>query len=101
MNNDFFKESDCDYSVDWQFTQGTEKARAISLSRANALLKERGRVVFGQPGEHWTNAGDQYHTHTAILINIQAIETDSIEKILREFIKQADAYAFDDSEWGN
>lgn len=66
---------------------------------ANTLLKERGQVVTARLHGPWylENNFDSVHdsearTHCvqALLINIEAIERDSADKLLREWIEHAE-----------
>lgn len=98
MSEPFFKESDCDgrgtCTPDTleQITGIRTHGPMISLERANRLLRERGTVVYGvvyrdTKLEDFSSLNISSDTHTALLINITAIELDSAESLLAEIIK--------------
>jgi hypothetical protein len=83
VSDEFFKESDCDVcslpAMVGNKLQGS--IAAISLDKANRLLKERGTVVWGWDEDgikkQFTSSNDgdpALGTHTALLINVQPIE---------------------------
>lgn len=89
----FFTEADCDVNgkSDWR----QQACLGISLDKANRLVEERGRVVYGQidgDGPYQFSAlqvkasvhGED--THQAFLINIEPIEQDSAEKFVRDLV---------------
>ena len=84
MSTDFFTAADFVYGMDrHQDERAVEAAR-----RANALLKERGAVVYGrerQPGI-WTldTQPHESNTHAAIMLQPQPIKCDTAEDLLRE-----------------
>lgn len=87
----FFTETDVDYYK--PDTQGGFATPYISMDKANALLIERGVVVYGHTqmsipaywGPHEDNRFDD--SHRALVINIEEIEKkDSAETVLRELI---------------
>lgn len=90
----FFTEADCDSVGTVHIENGMliTTGRAISLDKANRLLSERGRVVTGHNYEGnaswWTGTDAMLckHTHQALLINIEPIEQDSAEKLLKDLI---------------
>lgn len=73
VSNDFFSETDCDLNG-----RDAMYVKAISLEKANRLLRKRGRVVYGKP-EHcrdWFTPLTENNipigsSHTALLINVQ------------------------------
>lgn len=91
----FFNETD--FSVDY-----SRELRQDMADRANRLLEERGKVVYGHaddPDMGWTEnlMEGVEDTHQALLINIQ-IEQDSAENFLKDFMnycKSLDAADFD------
>lgn len=93
----FFTELDCDYYLHMNDPAVRGTPCAISLDKANRLLSERGKVIYKQPGwcghswqENLHDAGNR--THTALLINIEPIEQDSAEKVLRDLIAIDDKF---------
>lgn len=89
VNNDFFSEADCDLAG-----RDAMYFKAISLEKANALLREHGRIVQSRCQGEWITSwpedqfGNSGNTHTALLINVQAIEpADSAEQILKELFE--------------
>lgn len=88
---DFFKESDfCATETKVGFDRHSNYPR-YACEIANRLIRERGKVVRSRGGELW-DALVVYpeHIHTAILLNIEPIEQDSAEKILRDMISWHD-----------
>lgn len=106
----FFNPEDCDLTFHASASFGlilekkntSTTTHAISLDKANQLLKERGKVVYGQmfstkSGSFTTSLlpdkGDWpfSHTHRALLINIEPLEApDSLEKVTSDFLKMWD-----------
>jgi hypothetical protein len=73
-----------------------------AAARANYLLAERGVVVRGIVDERGYDAYSSYEhgpgdTHTALLINVQPIQKDSAESLLREIV---DGYDKDQYQYG-
>lgn len=68
--------------------------RCLSLATANRLHREflaKGVTVYGAPGDGWMDkfpdkgSLDDWYTHTAIVLNIRAIEpADSAERLLAD-----------------
>lgn len=95
----FFTKADCEIPVleygdkrPWQW---------IHIDKANRLLSERGKVVYGPFKAEQAFSGPemtggwfpQYHLRTnssdkALLINIEPIEQDSAEKILKVLVEE-------------
>lgn len=100
---DFFKESDCDVRTQSPFEPNEFGGgcillnKSISLSRANALLRERSTAVYGHYDGKTFWANDPKlglrsgmttpDTHTALLISITPPEVDSAEKIVADLVK--------------
>lgn len=99
----FFTEADCDikYDTEWILACNPPRRKIItglSINEANRLLQERGILAYGTKdslglisvsqahGGHGAGPSE-YQTHQALLINIEPIEQDSAEKVLREFIE--------------
>lgn len=92
MNKDFFTAADCD--------QYTNCDAAITLPRANALIRERSTVVYGAPDDmtgggtiwetHQLEQDKLVDTHTARIICVEPIEQDSAEKLVREILERTD-----------
>lgn len=104
----FFTESDCDSQEEYledgdsplaQIERECQKnsgvrniRRCLSIETANRLLRERGKVVYGiehVSGEvsfdsHPERKNMPAYTKRALLINIEPIEKDSPEKILKD-----------------
>lgn len=94
----FFSESDCD-------TWAKDGPR-ISLAKANRLIQERAKVVFGRvDGNHGFFDKIRYHfavaagstidggsTHQALLICVEEIEKDSAESLLRDYLIQYEQF---------
>lgn len=102
---DFFKESDCDVTrtIDYRHAtsldSGIITCLAISIEKANRLIRERGKVVYGcerKPGEmnrEWLRPVTENNvpigsSHTAILLNIEPVEQDSAEKFVADFYEK-------------
>lgn len=76
----FFSESDCD---SW----AKDGEPRISIKKANRLIQERSKVVYGV-GNSWVNKlHDSIDTHQALLICVEEIEKDSAEKVLVDLIE--------------
>lgn len=96
----FFKLEDCELRViRYENVTFNSDHNLISLDKANALLAERGKVVYGAHGPkgdasdiaEWDIGGvycDNFkHTHRALLINIEPLEAeDSAESLLKEYL---------------
>lgn len=103
--SEFFKQQDCNViGSEWiegklcnSISVGTH---AISLDKANRLLRECAQVVYAymdptsRPGGMWINEGTHYadSTHRALLICVEPIERDSAESLLDELITDWDRY---------
>lgn len=112
MIKPFFTEADCDvradlyYNIDFREKAGRTQTTCISLDTANRLLEERGKVVYASGDEkYWQDKKDAHlrirvnqdgllvdSTHQALLINIEPIEQDSAEKILRDWVDECKKY---------
>lgn len=82
---EFFSESDCDMANVNCLINGPNPVHGISLAKANALIRERSRVVYGT--DSVTHKGTmlwgeshykQDDTHQALLINVEKIEQSVI-----------------------
>lgn len=96
---EFFKESDADLdvkNVSAEFLRTALPTKYISPDKANRLIKERGKVVYGRGREEhaWTDEQANFDKVKALLINIEPIETDSAEKILKDFKEKCDKLEF-------
>lgn len=86
---DFFTEADSDNP--WSQNKGW-----INVEKANRLLRERSKVVYGSPDVGWMvckpikGSDDDWHTHQALIFSIEPLEQDSAEKFLREWIEHAE-----------
>lgn len=87
----FFTEADCD---EYTFGPGGYSGPpCISLNKANGLLSQRGKVVYTFEDSEYLVAHKNWRkedTHTALLINIQPIEQDSAEKLVKDFISECE-----------
>lgn len=95
---EFFKPSDSDYrdvcGITFKDGKGfgrTDGLNLISLDKANRLLLEKGTAVYGVKDKFTglLNMNEQpgaSDTHSALLINIEPIERDSAESLLRDII---------------
>lgn len=89
-NVKFFTEADCDMRDCAAHVMNTPPT-SISLAKANRLLEERGKVVYGHVkdgvpnywGPHENNTFED--THAALLICVEEIEKDTAESILKAF----------------
>lgn len=91
---EFFKSEDF-INFDWQHSLA---------ERANAILSERGVVVYGCDDYKkypemkdkvwgWSEEGLGHDTHTALLINIQPIDQlDTAESLLREWVEEHEKF---------
>lgn len=92
MMKPFFTQADCDIDYDpGCFIQPDRSKWAITPEKANRLLQERGKVVYGKSENpyDWQNYPIAQtcgtHNYRALLINIEPIEEpDSAEKIVAE-----------------
>lgn len=83
----FFTEADCNLFYPTHNPAERGPPRGITIERANALLSERGKVVYTENTEGFYGEGIHHDsTHTALLINVQPIECDSAEKVLQEVL---------------
>lgn len=93
--SEFFKAGDFDDCGNWL------KHPSEVASKANRILEERSRRVYGSPVEspekstvpyepnRFDNEGVE-HTHTALLVDIRPLENDSAESLLREYLRAYD-----------
>jgi hypothetical protein len=107
----FFTEADCDCVKATVYYPGTRmeggtRVSAISLDKANHLIQERGKVVYGLSADgDWMNEAhhDSSDTHCALLINVEPIERpDTAELLLRDLIVKLDCgIGITDYEYAN
>lgn len=81
MKKPFFSESDCD---SW----AKDGHPRISITKANCLIQERAKVVYGRVDGNfgWLDICMESSTHQALLICGEEIEKDSEIKILKDLI---------------
>lgn len=110
MKKPFFTEADCDLGQQYFTFNGASRIGAgLSLKKANHLFDEwlaKGKVVWcsldvikGTPlAEVWYGDNPRSHTHIAILVNIQPIEQDSAEKVLKDWCDKYQEHTIPNSE---
>jgi hypothetical protein len=97
-NLDFFKAEDF-VSIPMSENAGYDLKAYVAADvakKANRLLRECGTVVYGKLEDGYANwfsteSGKQPDdTHRALLINIETIEKDTAESLLKQFVAIAD-----------
>jgi hypothetical protein len=113
MTKPFFTEADCDVreNVYHAAYHASTQQSGISVHKANALIRERAKVVYGRvDGDHgWFDSSrghfavdadslvdEGLSTHTALLICVEEIETDSAEQVLKDLSRVCDTKELND-----